>query len=141
MRIYLAYGCRMCSPPAVDRAFNVAGAGLVVTGMVHSGAIATGETVLVSPSGESARIRGLRVQDQAAETARQGDRCAINLAGPGKDDIDTTSTASDIQNSFPTRFSFQQISDIRIKCLTQPFFFQSSTSIKKGLLGLPRRPW
>ncbi len=84
---------RQAQPPAgnfrlaVDRAFNVAGAGLVVTGMVHAGAITTGETVLVSPSGESARIRGLRVQDQAAETARQGDRCAINLAGPAKDDI------------------------------------------------------
>ena len=84
---------RQAAPPAgnfrlaVDRAFNVAGAGLVVTGMVHAGAVSTGENVQVSPSGEGVRVRGLRVQDQPAEMARQGDRCALNLAGLGKDDI------------------------------------------------------
>ncbi len=72
---------------AVDRAFNVAGAGLVVTGLVRAGEIASGSTVLVSPGGDSVRVRGLRVQDRPAEVARQGDRCALNLAGLGKEDI------------------------------------------------------
>jgi selenocysteine-specific elongation factor len=72
---------------AVDRAFNVAGAGLVVTGLVHAGGINTGATAVVTPAGESVRIRGLRVQDRTADSARQGDRCAINLAGLSKDDI------------------------------------------------------
>ena len=86
-------GARQAAAPAgnfrlaVDRAFTVAGAGLVVTGMVHAGALTAGETVRVSPSGATARVRGLRAQDREAETARQGDRCAINLAGLGKDDI------------------------------------------------------
>ena len=66
---------------AVDRAFIVRGSGLVVTGTVHSGHIVRNQEVSVFPTGEKARVRGIRAQDQAVDTARAGDRTALNLAG------------------------------------------------------------
>ena len=68
---------RLC----VDRAFMLRGAGLVVTGTVHAGVAATGERLVVTPSGYEARIRGIHAQDRPAGHARAGQRCALNLAG------------------------------------------------------------
>ena len=68
---------RLC----VDRAFMLRGAGLVITGTVHAGVAATGERLVVTPSGYEARIRGIHAQDRPAGHARAGQRCALNLAG------------------------------------------------------------
>jgi selenocysteine-specific elongation factor len=67
---------------AVDRRFTVPGAGLVVTGAIHAGAVRVGDRLLVSPGGQEARVRAVRVRDGEAEGARAGDRCALNLTGP-----------------------------------------------------------
>ncbi len=66
---------------AVDRSFAVAGAGRVVTGMVLSGAARVGDAVIVSPGGAAARVRAIHAQNESAEWARVGERCALNLAG------------------------------------------------------------
>jgi len=68
---------------AVDRCFSLAGSGTVVTGTVLSGSVAVGDRVLVSPSGLEARVRSLHRQNQVADAAVAGDRCALNLTGPG----------------------------------------------------------
>ena len=73
---------------AIDRSFVIDGAGLVVTGLVQSGKVAVGETLAVSPAGQDgieARVRGLRVQDEPADLAQAGDRCAVNLSGSAVD--------------------------------------------------------
>ncbi len=84
-----------CSPPprkrrAAGRAalparrrplLHLAGAGVVVTGTVLSGSVRVGDRILVSPSGLEARVRGLHAQNHAADEARAGQRCALNLAG------------------------------------------------------------
>ena len=72
---------------AIDRAFNVRGSGVVVTGMMVSGAVAVGERVALGTSGKIARVRGLRVQDVEANSARSGDRAAVNLAGADVDAV------------------------------------------------------
>ena len=72
---------------AVDRAFNIQGAGLVATGTVHSGSVRQGDEVRIFPSNQTARVRGLRAQEAAADGAVAGDRAAINLAGVGLDDV------------------------------------------------------
>ena len=74
---------------AVDRCFIVAGAGVVVTGTVLSGSVRIGDRIVVSPSGLSARVRSLHVQNRAAEKGQAGERCALNLVGEGisKDSI------------------------------------------------------
>ena len=66
---------------AVDRAFSVRGAGVVVTGTVASGTARPGDVLAIAASGSPTRLRGLRVQDAAAELAVEGDRAAMNLAG------------------------------------------------------------
>lgn len=68
---------------AVDRCFTLQGTGTVVTGTVLSGAVSVGDHVVVSPSGLPARIRSIHAQNRPAETGHAGDRCALNLAGPG----------------------------------------------------------
>ncbi len=67
----------------VDRTFTVAGAGLVVTGTIIAGAVAVGDEVKLLLAGVSARVRGLHAQNRAAQGASAGQRCALNLAGPG----------------------------------------------------------
>lgn len=68
---------------AVDRCFTLKGAGTVVTGTVLSGEVSVGDQVVVSPSGITARIRGLHAQNRQAQRGTVGDRCALNLAGDG----------------------------------------------------------
>ena len=66
---------------AVDRAFDVAGAGLVVTGSVVSGSVRTGDRLRALVAGSAVRVRGLRVQGATAACATVGQRCALNLSG------------------------------------------------------------
>jgi len=68
---------------AVDRAFTVAGAGLVVTGTVFSGELASGDAVRLLAGGVAARVRTIHAQNAEAPRGRAGERCALNLAGTG----------------------------------------------------------
>ncbi|NIC05213.1 selenocysteine-specific translation elongation factor [Billgrantia bachuensis] len=68
---------------AVDRVFTKSGAGLVVTGTAFAGRVSQDDEVRLVPSGLTARVRGLRRQHRDSERAQQGDRVALNLAGPG----------------------------------------------------------
>jgi selenocysteine-specific elongation factor len=65
---------------AIDRAFSVAGAGIVVTGTALSGQVAVGDTLLLGSQGKPVRIRGLHAQNQPAERAFAGQRVALNLS-------------------------------------------------------------
>ena len=73
---------------AIDRRFNIKGSGLVVTGTVHSGEVNQDDRLFHFPSGREVRIRSLRAQDQPVDTARQGDRCALNISGLDLDDVE-----------------------------------------------------
>ena len=72
---------------AVDRAFSVRGAGVVVTGTVVAGAASVGEALLLAASDRPVRVRGLHVQDAVADVAHEGDRTAMNLTGLELDDV------------------------------------------------------
>ncbi|MEO8641041.1 selenocysteine-specific translation elongation factor [Pseudomonas sp.] len=65
---------------AIDRAFSVAGVGIVVTGTALSGVVAVGDTLMLGPLGKPVRVRGLHAQNQAAEIAMAGQRVALNLS-------------------------------------------------------------
>ena len=67
---------------AVDRAFTLAGAGLVVTGTLVSGTIAAEDRLVLSPSGLELRVRGLHAHNAPARQAVAGQRVALNIAGP-----------------------------------------------------------
>ncbi len=66
---------------AVDRCFTLVGAGLVVTGTVHAGAVAVGDRVALVPGGGAARVRSIHAQNARADSGRAGERCALNLVG------------------------------------------------------------
>lgn len=65
---------------AIDRAFSVAGAGIVVTGTALSGLVAVGDKLSLGPTGNTVRVRGLHAQNQAAEQAFAGQRVALNIS-------------------------------------------------------------
>lgn len=65
----------------IDRAFSVSGAGVVATGTAFAGQVHIGDELVLSPSGRLLRVRGLHSRNQQVESARAGQRVAINLAG------------------------------------------------------------
>ncbi|MEX8192495.1 selenocysteine-specific translation elongation factor [Comamonas guangdongensis] len=73
---------------AVDRVFTLAGQGTVVTGTVFNGQVTVGDTLLHSASGKQVRVRGIHAQNQASATGVAGQRCALNLVGIAKDEIE-----------------------------------------------------
>jgi len=73
---------------AVDRVFTLAGVGTVVTGTVHAGAVHVGDEVLIAPNGPRARVRSLHTQDRAAQVGVAGQRCALNLAGLAREEVE-----------------------------------------------------
>lgn len=77
------------APPflPVDRAFALTGRGTIVTGTLVQGAIATGETLVLQPSGTPVRVRGAQVFGQAVARVESGMRVALNLADVGRDEI------------------------------------------------------
>ena len=72
---------------AVDRSFVLKGIGTVVTGTVFSGSTQVGDELTLSPLGKAVRLRNLHVMNQAANEGHAGQRCALNLAGADKADI------------------------------------------------------
>ena len=70
---------------AVDRAFTLPGVGLVATGTAHSGAVQTGQRLILAPDGIEVRVRGLHAQNAASERGAAGQRIAINVTAPRLD--------------------------------------------------------
>ncbi|WP_371231053.1 selenocysteine-specific translation elongation factor [Pseudomonas sp. QE6] len=66
---------------AVDRAFSVSGAGIVVTGTAFAGTVRIGDELLLGNAGRRVRIRGLHAQNREAQQAHAGQRVALNIAG------------------------------------------------------------
>jgi selenocysteine-specific elongation factor len=73
---------------ALDRAFTVKGAGLVVTGTALSGEVKIGDTLWLTGANTPMRVRGLHAQNQPVEQARAGQRIALNIVGDAqKEDL------------------------------------------------------
>lgn len=66
---------------AIDRAFTVKGAGLVVTGTALSGEVNVGDTLWLTGVDKPMRVRGLHAQNQPVDRARAGQRIALNIVG------------------------------------------------------------
>lgn len=70
---------------AIDRAFDVVGAGLVVTGTAFSGRVEAGTPARVLGAEMDVRVRGIHAQNAESDTGQAGQRCALNLAGTDLD--------------------------------------------------------
>ena len=65
---------------AIDRVFSAKGRGIVVTGTLRGGPLASGTTLRLVPGAGSARVREIQVHGHRVDTAPPG-RTALNLAG------------------------------------------------------------
>lgn len=72
---------------AVDRAFTLGGTGTVATGSVHAGQVAVGDELRLVPGDRQLRVRSLHAQNQPAQQAHAGQRCAVALAGIERDAV------------------------------------------------------
>ena len=64
----------------VDRVFTLPGIGTVITGTLFGGTLHRGQSVVVQPSGKTARIRRIQSHGQDVEASGPGTRTALNLA-------------------------------------------------------------
>ncbi len=71
----------------IDRAFQLQGLGVLVTGTLARGTIAAGDELDVLPSGARARVRGIEVHGEGRNEARAGERTSLQLVGVGLDDV------------------------------------------------------
>ncbi|MEI6860293.1 MAG: selenocysteine-specific translation elongation factor [Shewanella sp.] len=66
---------------AIDRVFNVKGAGLVATGTVISGTVELAQNLFSSNQVPTLRVRNIHSQGQKSQHASIGQRVALNLVG------------------------------------------------------------
>ncbi|MBJ6984416.1 selenocysteine-specific translation elongation factor [Luteimonas sp. MC1750] len=91
---------------AVDRVFTLPGHGTMVTGTVFGGRTQAGDEgarLVLAPAGTPVRVRSIHAQSQPSPEARAGQRCALNLAGTGRDAIERGDWIADARAFRPTR--------------------------------------
>ncbi len=65
----------------IDRSFVMKGFGAVVTGTLIAGTVEKESEVEIFPLGKRVRVRGIEVYNAPADSARAGQRTALNLSG------------------------------------------------------------
>lgn len=73
---------------ALDRCFVLAGSGITVSGLLHSGKLRVGDKLKLSPLGLPVRIRSIHAQNRAVQAASAGNRCGLVLVGVEKGQIE-----------------------------------------------------
>lgn len=71
----------------VDRVFTMKGFGTVITGTLASGRVQVGDTVMLYPSGLTAKVRGIQVHNAGVNEAVSGMRTAINFQGLDRESV------------------------------------------------------
>ncbi len=108
----------------VDRVFSMKGFGTVVTGTLMTGSVAQEDEIEIVPRGLKARIRGLQVHGEKKNTARAGQRTAVNLQGVDVADVLRGDTLVEPGSFMPTHMIDAELdvlasSPIPIKDLTR----------------------
>ena len=119
------------------------GFGTVITGTLISGRVSVGETVMLYPSGITAKVRGVQVHNQAAETAEAGMRTAVNFQGLEKAAVDrgeVLSTPNALTSSYMIDVMFQYLKSNRkpIKNRTRVRFHTGTSEVIGNLILLDR---
>ncbi|NNC39182.1 MAG: selenocysteine-specific translation elongation factor [Acidimicrobiia bacterium] len=71
----------------IDRAFTISGAGTVVTGTLVDGPIRVTSKLQLWPGGHEVRVRGLQSHEREHEMVGPSTRCAVNLAGLERQEV------------------------------------------------------
>ncbi len=72
----------------VDRVFTMKGFGTVITGTAIGGSVEVGQELMIYPQGLTSKVRGLQVHNQEEQSARRGQRTAVNLQGLDRENIE-----------------------------------------------------
>ncbi len=72
----------------IDRVFTIDGFGTVVTGTLLEGTIRVGQSVMIYPREQVAKVRNIQVHGMMVDSARAGQRTAVNLTGIKKEDLE-----------------------------------------------------
>ncbi|KVN41665.1 translation elongation factor [Burkholderia pyrrocinia] len=80
---------------AVDRVFTLAGQGTIVTGTAFAGQAKAGDTLAIVRTGGAARVRSIHAQNRPVDVGHAGERCALNLAGVDKAEVERGDTVAD----------------------------------------------
>ena len=96
----------------IDRSFTMSGFGTVVTGTLIDGSLNVGQEIVIEPSGETARIRGLQSHKKSLDRAEPGSRVAANLSG-----IDHGSIARGEVLTLPGWLQPTEALDVRLRVL------------------------
>lgn len=86
---------------AIDRVFNVKGAGLVVTGTTVSGLVREGDELFLS-NGKKVRVKAIHAQNTPSETGCAGQRLALNIANVEKEEIKRGDWITELEPKFAT---------------------------------------
>ena len=87
----------------IDRVFSMPGFGTVVTGTLSDGHLAIGDEVVILPSGQKGRIRGLQTHKKKEETAVPGSRTAVNISGIATEEVRRGEVVTHPKQYQPTR--------------------------------------
>jgi len=93
----------------VDRAFRIKGSGTVVTGTLPAGTIHAKQELLLTPSLEPVRVRGIETLKQAAAQVSGVARVALNLRGPER-----VTPARGMALVEPGRWTLAAVVDVRL---------------------------
>jgi selenocysteine-specific elongation factor len=86
---------------AIDRVFTLAGHGTVVAGTIFSGCVRVGDNIVIFPSNIPVRVRSIHSQNRPAEVGFTGERCALNITGVEKADIERGDWLADARALLP----------------------------------------
>ncbi len=71
----------------VDRVFAAKGSGTVVTGTLAGGGLAVDDELVILPSLQKVRVRGLQSLQRQRDQVEPGSRVAVNLSGVAHDEV------------------------------------------------------
>jgi selenocysteine-specific elongation factor len=65
----------------VDRAFAAKGSGTVITGTLLGSSLSVGDELLLQPSNNAVKVRGIQSNGVSLDKLEAGNRCALNITG------------------------------------------------------------
>jgi len=127
----------------IDRVFSMKGFGAVVTGTQLSGQVSVGDAVMVYPSKKNAKVRGLQNHQRKVQNSYSGMRCAINLQGIDRGQINRGDVLSHPGCLIPTfmidvHFQYLEMNDRPLGFRTRIRFHAGTTEIPAHIILLDR---
>ena len=87
----------------IDRVFTIRGFGTVITGTPCSGSLNKGDHVAILPNGITGKVRGIEIFKEKSDSAKAGQRTALNLTGLEKESLERGMVVAAVNTLRPSR--------------------------------------